>query len=104
MSRVVAYAVSCYDRPGPEAGAIRQEKMAEHLAHIEETLDKLWLAGPLFDGGDVVGSLLIFKAESEAEALALAKSDPYGKADIWERIEVRKFVGAAGDWVGGKTW
>ncbi|MEM7571166.1 MAG: YciI family protein [Pseudomonadota bacterium] len=104
MSRIVAYAVSCYDKPGPNAARIRDEKMAEHLAHIEETLDQLWLAGPLFDGEDVVGSLLILKAESEAEALSMAKSDPYGKAGIWERIEVRRFVGAAGDWVGGKTW
>ncbi|MEM9290041.1 MAG: YciI family protein, partial [Pseudomonadota bacterium] len=85
MARMTGYAVACYDKPGPEAAQIRDEKMAEHLAHIETTLDKLWIAGPLFGDAGVIGSLLIYKADTPEEARALAMADPYGQAGIWER-------------------
>lgn len=104
MTRVVGYAVTCKDKPGDQPGKIRDEKMAEHLAHIEQTLDTLLLAGPLFEGERVAGSLLIFKADSPEQALEMAKQDPYYKAGIWDSMEAHRFVGAAGDFVGGKTW
>lgn len=97
------YAIITRDRPG--AQATRMEKLREHLAHVEEHMDSLAVAGPLRDeAGAFTGSLLVVKAESEAEARELLKSDPYFKADIWSDIEVRAFNAAAGEWVGGKTW
>ncbi|MEM6680701.1 MAG: YciI family protein [Pseudomonadota bacterium] len=104
MERVIAYSVLCKDKPGDEAAKIRDQLMPNHLAHIEKTVDSLWLAGPLFDADKVVGSLLIFKADSAEQALEMAKQDPYYEAGIWASMEARRFVGAAGDWVGGKTW
>lgn len=104
MGRQVGYMVLCKDKPGDAPGKIRQEKMADHLAHVEKTVDSLLLAGPMFDGDTVIGSMLIFKADSPEQALEMAKQDPYYHADIWESMEVSRFVGAAGDFVGGKTW
>ena len=101
MSRFSA--VITHDKPG--ATATRMEKQNEHLSHVEAGLDRLAVAGPLRDAqGNFTGSLLVVKAESEADARALLEQDPYYKAQIWSDIEIREFNAAAGDWVGGKTW
>lgn len=104
MGKQVGYMVLCKDKPGDAPGEIRQQKMGDHLAHVEKTIDTYLLAGPMFDGDKVVGSLLILKADSPEEALEMVKQDPYYKADIWASMEVTRFIGAAGDFVGGKTW
>jgi uncharacterized protein YciI len=97
------YAIVARDRPG--AAAIRTEKLKQHLAHVEGHLDRLAVAGPMRDeAGAFTGSLLIVKAESEADARALLEADPYYQAGIWNDIDVRAFGAVAGDWVGGKTW
>ena len=97
------YAIIAHDRP--DAAPIRTEKLKQHLAHVVEHLDRLAVAGPLRDeAGAFTGSLLIVKAESEADARALLESDPYYRANVWSDIEVRAFGAVAGDWVGGKTW
>lgn len=92
-------------RDNPSAIAIRKEKLAEHLAHVETCLDRIAIAGPLRDeAGAFVGSLLVVKAASEAEARAFIEQDPYYHAGIWSSIEISAFAAAAGEWVGGKTW
>jgi len=97
------YAIITKDKPG--ATAIRMEKLREHLAHVEATLDQLAIAGPLRDeAGNFTGSLLVVKADSLEEARSMLAHDPYFKADIWSDIEIRSFGAAAGDWVGGKAW
>jgi uncharacterized protein YciI len=97
------YAIIARDKPG--AASIRMEKLKEHLAHVEGCLSRLAVAGPLRDeAGAFTGSLLIVKAESEADARALLEADPYYHAGIWNDIDVRAFGAVAGDWVGGKTW
>ena len=97
------YAIIARDKPG--AAATRMEKLKAHLAHVEAGLDRLAVAGPLRDEeGNFTGSLLVVKAESEAEARALLEADPYYKAQIWSDVEIRAFNAAAGDWVGGKAW
>jgi uncharacterized protein YciI len=97
------YAIIARDAPG--AAPVRTEKLKQHLAHVEEHLKRLAVAGPLRDEtGAFTGSLLIVKADSEADARALLQSDPYFQAGIWHDIEVRAFGAVAGDWVGGKTW
>lgn len=97
------YAIIARDRPG--AAAVRMEKLKQHLAHVEGHLDRLAVAGPMRDeAGAFTGSLLIVKAESEADARALLEADPYYQAGIWNDIDVRAFGAVAGDWVGGKTW
>lgn len=97
------YAIVTRDKP--DSKPERMEKLKEHLAHIEAGLDRLAVAGPLRDAdGNFVGSLLVVKADSEADARALLEADPYYKADIWSDIQISEFSAAAGDWVGGKTW
>lgn len=108
MTRVAppaAYIAWCKDRSGDEPGRLRKKLAAAHFAHIETIMDKIRVAGPVRDeNGDTIGSMLIFNAESKAEARALLDRDPYAGADIWESIEIRPFLPAAGEWIGGKIW
>ncbi len=98
-----AYAVIAWD--GPDSAAKRAEFRLRHFAHVEQIMDKVLIAGPLKDAdGNFTGSLVVVKAEDEAEAEAILKSDPYFKAGVWDRWEIQFFLPAAGDWVGGKTW
>ncbi|WP_299323030.1 YciI family protein [Parasphingopyxis sp.] len=100
-----AYIAWCTDHPGPESQRLRKELAQAHFAHIETIMDKIRVAGPVRDAeGNTIGSMLIFDAESEAEARDLLDRDPYASADIWESVEIRPFLPAAGAWIGGKIW
>jgi uncharacterized protein YciI len=97
------FAVIAHDTP--QAPSLRTEHMAAHLGHIVEHLGRLAVAGPLHDAaGQVCGSLLVVKADSEDEARAFMALDPYFAAGVWASIEVRTFSAVAGDWVGGRAW
>lgn len=97
------FMIAAWDAPGsPER---RAGALADHFAHIEAQMESIAVAGPLKDaGGASIGSLLIFKARTAAEAEALLLADPYSKAGVWERYEIHPFIPAAGEWIGGKTW
>jgi uncharacterized protein len=97
------FAIVSHDAPdsvGPRADA-----RDAHFAHIETILDKIAVAGPLKDAdGNNIGSLVVLKCDSAADAEAILKSDPYFKAGVWERWDIYPFLPAAGDWIGGKIW
>lgn len=97
------YAIFTTDRS--DAGSLRMDKLQQHIQHVEQHLDRLSVAGPLRDeAGDFAGSLLVVKAEDEADARALLELDPYFQSGLWDQIEIKAFSAVAGDWVGGKTW
>lgn len=97
------FVIYCIDKPGTEQK--RLDARDAHFAHIEKTLDNLFVAGPFKNAqGDTVGSLLIVKAASAEDARAQLEADPYYHADIWVDIRINEFTAAAGDWIGGKIW
>ena len=100
------YMFFCKDEPGSGAADLRQTFLEAHLEYIEEHMDEIAVAGPLFDesGSHMVGSCLIYRADTLAGAQLLFEGDPYFKAGIWNRVETAAFKGVAGAWVGGKTW
>jgi uncharacterized protein YciI len=79
----------CTDKAG--AADVRAANRAEHLAYLETLGGRLFVAGPLLteDGQGMVGSLLIVDCADAAEAEAFAKNDPYAKAGLFERVEIR---------------
>jgi uncharacterized protein YciI len=84
---------------------VRAELRQPHLDYFAQIMDQIAVAGPLrSDGGDVIGSLMIVKADSADDARALLANDPFAKADIFADVAVLPFAAACGDWVGGKTW
>lgn len=97
------FVVTAWDGPG--GAAARAEHRLAHFAHFEASIDKFAIAGPLFaDDGSFAGSMVVIKADSAEEAEAILKSDPYFKGGVWDRWQINRFMAAAGEWVGGKTW
>jgi uncharacterized protein YciI len=81
---------------GPDSAGLRQQHREGHLAHFRANADKLAVAGPLT--GDQAGSLVIVRAESEAEAEAFIRQDPFHHAGVWESIQIFPFRPASGVW------
>jgi len=97
----------CTDYPGDEAKALRKQYLQAHLDYIEENMDKVSVAGPLFDevNKTIIGSCVIYHADTVELAREYFEADPYFKAGrIWEGIERRVFRTVAGKWVGGRRW
>lgn len=83
---------------------LRERHLAAHLAHVEAHIEDYAVAGPLKDGEETVGSLLVIKANDEAAARTKFEADPYFSAGVWQAIRCDEFRGVAGDWVGGVAW
>jgi uncharacterized protein YciI len=86
------FAFVCKDKPGHLN--VRMETRPEHVAHLTKLNAEgtLKMAGPFLDAdGKPCGSLVIVNAESIDVAKALADSDPYAKAGLFESVEVKAF-------------
>ncbi|HUF88312.1 MAG TPA: YciI family protein [Thermohalobaculum sp.] len=89
------YAIICLDKPG--SGEIRKANREAHLAHIRNAGQAIVEAGPFLDGaGAMCGSLVIYEGREKAEAEAWAATDPYGKAGLFERVEIRAWKKVVG--------
>jgi uncharacterized protein len=102
-----AWAVFCRDRTGSEA--LRATHLAAHLAHIEQIMDHILVAGPMRAPGSaidspVTGSLLVFRTDSIEETRRFMADDPYTTEGIWEIEAIRPFHALVGTWIGGKSW
>jgi uncharacterized protein YciI len=98
------FAVICHD--GPDATQRRKAATPAHMLYVESIMERLLLAGPLYDaqGATMIGSLYVFKTASESAARRLLEADPYYQAGFWHTVEFRPTLPAAGDCVGGKIW
>lgn len=69
-------------------------RAATRPAHLEWAAglgDRLRMAGPLLsEDGAMIGSLFLVEAEDLASAQALATEDPYAKAGVFARVDVRE--------------
>ena len=78
-----------------KAGALETRKATRpaHLAWLESLSPRVKIGGPMLsdDGQTPVGSVLVFEAETLAEAKALFAEDPYGIAGLWAETSVRPF-------------
>lgn len=93
-----------YCRDGEDAPQLRERFLKAHLAHVEANIGDFAVAGPLKQGEQTVGSLVVIKAASEDEARAKFEGDPYFTAGVWQSITANEFRAVAGDWVGGAAW
>jgi len=74
------------DKPG--ALSVRQENRPAHVAYLKSG-SAVQQAGPLLDdAGDMCGSLVILDVADMAEAQAWVEGDPYGKAGLFEKVEL----------------
>jgi len=74
----------------PDAAETRKPFRAEHLARIAQLRD----AGVIVEAGafaDVSSSVVILRAASEAEALAICRDDVYLRNGVWVEVRARPF-------------
>jgi len=84
------FMLACFDKA--DGLPLRMATREAHLAYMGDNRDIVKLAGPLLDDkGDMAGSLLIVEADDIAGATALNTHDPYTKAGLWDRVEIRAF-------------
>jgi hypothetical protein len=72
----------------PDVEERRPPVRSEHLSRIGELRD----AGVIVDAGafaDMSGSLIILRASSEEEALAVIHSDVYFRTGVWNSCRIR---------------
>ncbi len=81
-------ALICRDRPG--ALAVRKANRQAHLDYIAAS-GVVEMAGPLLDGGEMAGSLLILDVPDLAAAEAWAAGDPYAKAGLFDSVTIREW-------------
>ncbi len=86
------HALICTDKPG--SLDLRLATRPAHVAWLEglNAAGKLAFAGPVLGGDDKPdGSLVVVDAVDRAAAEALAAEDPYARAGLFERVEIRPF-------------
>lgn len=82
-------ALICIDKPGHIE--TRKANREAHLAWIAET-GVVELAGPFLDAdGNMTGSLVVLTVDSLQQAQDWAANDPYAKAGLFERVEIREW-------------
>lgn len=72
----------------PDDTARIQQARPEHRTYLGGLREqgKLAAAGPFTDDS---GALIIYEAESEAEARGLIEADPFHKAGVFAKVELR---------------
>ncbi|NWG46952.1 MAG: YciI family protein [Alphaproteobacteria bacterium] len=94
------FALICIDKP--DAMETRLATRAAHLDYVRKS--NVALGGPfLNEAGEMIGSLIVIEAEDLAKARAWAENDPYARAGLFERVDVRPFRAAIGSWVSGPS-
>lgn len=72
-----------------KAGAL-QTRLDNRPAHVDylKSTGVVSQAGPLLDGEDMIGSLVILDVEDMAAAQNWADNDPYAKAGLFSSVEL----------------
>lgn len=73
-----------------KAGAlqVRMDNRPDHVAHLKAN-EIVKQAGPLLDdNGEMCGSLIIMEVDEMAQAERFVADDPYGKAGLFESVEL----------------
>jgi uncharacterized protein len=86
------FLVTLYDGTDTEAPARRQSARPSHLDGLKGNVanGKLVFGGPIFDDAQrPIGSFLLADCADRTELDALIANDPYTKANVWQRVEVK---------------
>jgi uncharacterized protein YciI len=90
------YMLACFDKA--DALDLRMATREAHLAWARDQHGRIRRAGPMLDDADqMAGSLFFLEAESEAEVRAFNAEDPYTKAGLFDRVEIKRFRATLGD-------
>jgi hypothetical protein len=85
-------------RDGEQGAMFREHLDAKLHAHFAEHGHHFAVAGPLYKDDRIVGSLLVIKADSEAEARAHLEAVPFYEMGVWQSIRGDRYTPLFGDW------
>lgn len=90
------FVLYCIDKPG--SLDLRLANRDAHLKYAAEAIHMIKQAGPMFldDGETMAGSILIMEADTKEEIEAFSEGDPYRKAGLFERVDIRPYVQSIG--------
>lgn len=86
------FLVTLYDGTDAEAPARRSATRPAHLAGLKDNVGsgRLLFGGPIFDAAqNPIGSFLLADCRDRAELDAMIEDDPYTKASVWQKVEVK---------------
>ncbi|MEM9739328.1 MAG: YciI family protein [Pseudomonadota bacterium] len=91
------YLVYCVDKPG--ALDVRMANRPAHLEWAKSYPDRILMGGPVFasDGETFAGSVFVIEGDSLKDIESWAEEDPYAKAGLFERVEIRPYKWLLGD-------
>ena len=89
-----------YCRDGEHGEVFREHSQEALLEHFEEHAKDFVVAGPLAKEDKIVGSLLVIKADNEAEAREKLEAVPYFAIGVWHSIRADEFRPLFGEWAG----
>ena len=84
------FALVCKDKP--DHLQVRLDNRPDHVAFLRELNEAgtLKIAGPfLGDDGKPTGTLGVIEAADKAAAASIAARDPYAKAGLFERVDIK---------------
>ena len=75
------------------AGQIRADNRPQHLAYLKSFGDGIVAGGATLsdDGEAMTGSFLLIDVADRAAAEAFAAGDPFAKAGLFEKTEIRRW-------------
>ena len=87
MPHFVLYAID-----GPDSIAIRKSTRPAHLEFLAGLGARYKAGSPLLaeDGATSIGSMVVIEAADLADAKATYDGDPFMKAGLWSRVEIRQ--------------
>lgn len=90
------YVIICIDKT--DVLDLRMATREAHLAYVKETsLVRFHVGGPFLSAdGAMVGSMLIVEADDPAKVEKFVADDPYGKAGLFESVEIRPWKPTVG--------
>jgi uncharacterized protein len=86
------FLVTLYDGTDAEAPSRRQAARPTHLDGLKGNVaaGKLVFGGPIFDDAQKpIGSFLLADCVDRAELDALIANDPYTRANVWQRVDMK---------------
>jgi uncharacterized protein YciI len=76
----------------PDVAALRASHRDSHVAHLRSAEMPLKLGGLLLDEEDkVVGSLVVFEADSLGQVEDWVAKDPLTKAGVFDQVSIRRW-------------
>jgi uncharacterized protein YciI len=82
------FALMCTDKP--KSVDLRMKVRPDHLAYLAGLGTALKGAGPFTDDeGTPIGTLALIEAADRQAIEAIAASDPYAKAGLFAKVEIR---------------